>query len=286
MPYNVLAKPVAVVALDIGHGVDTFPPDKGVYRDGKGYAEHNFNSKLAIEIEEHLKQNGFKVVKIQEPFSADVPLKTRTDFYNEQGVDLVWSIHGNAGTKNAKGICAFYWHNHAKSKEAAKLFVEELNKAGFDTHGNGLHASMTGSWTNLHIVRETKMTAVLTENGFMTNPEDFENIFGKNQADYMARLSVVHAKAICRYFKTNYKEEVKVAAKDINKVSPWADENWKEATENGYFDGTRPGANITREEAAIVVNRLRGNFIKLIKEVSADVSDIEERLKQIEKEAE
>jgi N-acetylmuramoyl-L-alanine amidase len=261
MPYNVLAKPVAVVALDIGHGIDTFPPNKGVYRGGKGYAEHNFNSKLAIEVEKHLKQNGFKVIKIQEPFSADVPLKTRTDFYNRHGVDLVWSIHGNAGAKRAKGVCAFYWHDHAESKRAAELFVEELNKAGFDTHGNGLHASMTGSWTNLHIVRETKMTAVLTENGFMTNSEDFENIFGKNQADYIARLSAVHAKAICRFFKTNYKGEVTVANKDDIK-GHWAEASILKAKEakviNGYKDGSwRPNEPVTRAELAVILDRLR-----------------------------
>ncbi|AZS15378.1 glycoside hydrolase family 25 protein [Paenibacillus lutimineralis] len=58
------------------------------------------------------------------------------------------------------------------------------------------------------------------------------------------------------------KEEAKVTKRDINKVSSWAAEDWKEATENGYFDGSRPGAPITREEAAIVINRLRNNFLK------------------------
>lgn len=57
------------------------------------------------------------------------------------------------------------------------------------------------------------------------------------------------------------KEVIKVD-RDINKVSEWAAEDWKEATENGYFDGTRPGAFVTREELAIVVNRLRRNLIE------------------------
>lgn len=60
----------------------------------------------------------------------------------------------------------------------------------------------------------------------------------------------------------NKKEEQKVAKRDINKVSAWAEKDWIEATENGYFDGTRPGAPITREEAAIVINRLRQNLSK------------------------
>ncbi|MFS8214836.1 glycoside hydrolase family 25 protein [Paenibacillus sp. S29] len=50
--------------------------------------------------------------------------------------------------------------------------------------------------------------------------------------------------------------------RDINKVSPWAADAWKEMTQNGYFDGTRPGAPITREEVAVALNRLRKNILK------------------------
>lgn len=41
--------------------------------------------------------------------------------------------------------------------------------------------------------------------------------------------------------------------------SEWAVKDWKEATDNGYFDGKRPQAHISRQEAAAVVNRLRHN---------------------------
>ncbi|MCK6078509.1 hypothetical protein KZX70_27105 [Paenibacillus silvae] len=37
---------------------------------------------------------------------------------------------------------------------------------------------------------------------------------------------------------------------------------WVEVTENGYFDGTRPGATMTSEEAAIVIERLRKKILK------------------------
>ncbi|WP_162009977.1 M23 family metallopeptidase [Paenibacillus xylanilyticus] len=60
------------------------------------------------------------------------------------------------------------------------------------------------------------------------------------------------------------KEDKPVTTRDINIVSTWAESSWKEAQVNGYFDGTRPGAPITREEAAIVINRLRRNFLALI----------------------
>lgn len=53
------------------------------------------------------------------------------------------------------------------------------------------------------------------------------------------------------------KEVVTVAKeRDINVVSPWAKTVWEEMTKEGYFDGNRPGASITREEMAIVISRL------------------------------
>lgn len=70
---------------------------------------------------------------------------------------------------------------------------------------------------------------------------------------------------------TDFKQRVKnkmngvvqmAAQRDINKVSDWAKKDWEEATANGYFDGTRPGDKITREEMAVVVNRLRKNLGK------------------------
>ncbi|MGF6358088.1 lysozyme [Paenibacillus sp. 4624] len=73
-----------------------------------------------------------------------------------------------------------------------------------------------------------------------------------------------------------------VPERDINIVSPWAAVTWEEVTANGYFDGTRPGATITREEAGIVVNRLRKNLLALLAQVNGDVTDLDKRLKQIE----
>ncbi|OBZ08938.1 hypothetical protein A8L34_22580 [Bacillus sp. FJAT-27264] len=84
-----------------------------------------------------------------------------------------------------------------------------------------------------------------------------------------------------RFSKT--KEDDKVAERDINKVSGWAEATWNEAVANGYFDGTRPGAAITREEVAAVVNRLRGNFLKLVAGATADIQELEKRMAAIEK---
>ncbi len=68
-----------------------------------------------------------------------------------------------------------------------------------------------------------------------------------------------------------------------NEPSAWAKDTWKEATENGYFDGTRPQDNITREEVAAVVNRLRKNILDLIKKQNAKIEELEDRIKELEK---
>lgn len=86
------------------------------------------------------------------------------------------------------------------------------------------------------------------------------------------------------YSKSGGKDGVKVTDRDINVVSEWATANWAEAKANGYFDGTRPGAAMTREEASIVINKLRNNFLKLIAENTTKLVEVEQRLQVIEQE--
>lgn len=86
------------------------------------------------------------------------------------------------------------------------------------------------------------------------------------------------------YGQTPVKEDEPVSQRDINLPSKWAEAAWAEVTANGYFDGTRPGAMITREEAAIVINRLRKNLLALIATTNGNVSDLDDRLKKIEAE--
>lgn len=75
-----------------------------------------------------------------------------------------------------------------------------------------------------------------------------------------------------------------VAERDIEQVSKWAETAWKEMQDNGYFDGTRPGAGITREEAAMVISRMRKNFLTLIAGNKEAIAVLEQRMTAIEKE--
>ncbi|WP_339309714.1 GH25 family lysozyme [Paenibacillus sp. FSL k6-2145] len=86
------------------------------------------------------------------------------------------------------------------------------------------------------------------------------------------------------YGQAPIKEDKPVTVRDINVPSKWAEAAWAEVTANGYYDGTQPGAVITREESAIVMNRLRKNILKLIAGINGNVADMDERLKKIEAE--
>ncbi|MFD2705448.1 N-acetylmuramoyl-L-alanine amidase family protein [Salibacterium lacus] len=205
-----------MVAVDIGHGSDTFPPDKGIHRKGKSYPEHEFNSDVAMRLQDILERHGFSVWLPQPPNSKEVSLDTRTDAANRRDVDLYWSIHGNAG--GGSGVCAFYWGTSEEGRKLAELFAKRMEEAGFETHGNGIHAGESGSWTNLHVTRETNMPAVLTENGFMDDDGDFQGIFGSDKESYRQRVAETHAKILCEYFDIPYKDVKSKEDDDMNQV--------------------------------------------------------------------
>ncbi|TGB04672.1 D-alanyl-D-alanine carboxypeptidase family protein [Halobacillus salinus] len=76
------------------------------------------------------------------------------------------------------------------------------------------------------------------------------------------------------------KEELTVV-RDNNEPSDWAKKDWEEAKENGYFIGKRPKENMTREEVAVVVNRLRQNFLTLIEENKKEIRDLREEIDRL-----
>lgn len=190
------------MVISIGHGENTYEESgsKGVRKNGRVYEEHDANCHLAMKVKKLVEAHGIKVTLVQPPHGRDVPLRVRTNKANSLGVDLYWSIHHNAGVSSARGACSFYWHTNPVGRKLSETLARNMKAKGIDTHGSGVHASKRGSWTNFHEVRETKMTAILTENGFMTNPRDFVNIFGSNQEEYHTKMAHAHAKTIIESF--------------------------------------------------------------------------------------
>lgn len=211
------------IALDIGHGKNTFPPGKGVYKNGKGYAEFDFNNKLGKRVKQLLEHNGFNVIMAQ-PFDGnDVGLIQRTNYYDSKRPDLGISLHANAGSSSVGGRCAFYWHTSKQGKQFATNIINNMKEMGYGIHGNGLHASQYNSWTNLHMIRQsTTFPMVLVEHGFMTNALDFPLLFGNQQDEYIEDMAECDVKAVCQYFGKTFKNTGKVSAPSAPAKKPSA----------------------------------------------------------------
>jgi N-acetylmuramoyl-L-alanine amidase len=211
---------MAKIGLDIGHGSNTYEVirGKGVVVNGVVYEEHTFNSKVAIVLEKLLLVQGHKVFKAQQPFENDVSLTKRTDYYNSLNLDLIISIHANAASPSARGMCAFYWGSSSKGKQVADLYAKYVKEYDYIQYSEGTYSSRTNHWSNFHMLRETEAVCILTENNFMTNPEDFKLIF--QSEEYVQHVAEIHARTVAEYFKDKYvdlipkQEEVKIEEED------------------------------------------------------------------------
>jgi N-acetylmuramoyl-L-alanine amidase len=151
------------IILDAGHGYET--PGK---RSPDGFREYEFNRQAAHYCRKLLEQTGFTVMDCHSD-EWDIPLSERTAMANRWKADCYISIHANAfgtGWNSANGI-ETYVHT-SRPAEAVKLahsiqtqLVKETGLAN-----RGVKAA------NFHVLRETRMTAILIECGFMTNKKE------------------------------------------------------------------------------------------------------------------
>ncbi len=187
---------------DFGHGKNTYPPSKGV----PGLPEFEFNSAVGRETKRLL--SGIMPTYEAQPFNGnDVPLITRTNLYNARYAKnkkaIGISSHANAnGKKNVRGFGVFYWHNSPEAKKLALILLDEYKKE-FPDHekypiwGDGLFPSVPGTWTDLHMCRETDGVFVLVEWEFMTNPESYKLL---KSDEYRKRCALVKARSACRWY--------------------------------------------------------------------------------------
>ena len=208
--------------LNVGHGVDTFPDtgSKGVMKNGVRYAEHTANVEVGKRVAEILDAHGVKYLLTQ-PFNGkDVPLTTRIKKANATNAKLYLSIHMNAGDKDAKGMCAFY-HGYGSSAASngkkAAAYAKYAKEEGLDLYHGGTWGSTKNGWNDFRETKETKMFGVITENGFMTNSEDFERIF-KNKDNYYDKVARVNAKFALDVLGIKYKGDTTTPAKTSAKA--------------------------------------------------------------------
>lgn len=223
------------LALNAGHGLFTAGKRCKKSLDPNETREWWLNDRIADKIEKILAEyDGIEILRVDDTTgNTDVSLTERTNKANNWGADFYLSIHHNAGINGGKGggIVAFtYTTPNAASLEWQKALYDAAIKY---TGLKGNRATPLASG-NLHEVRETKMSAVLMELGFMDSSSDVPVILTEDFANKIAKAftEVIIAKSgATKKAKTIYRVQVGAFANKAN-----ADAMLKKLKASG-FDG-------------------------------------------------
>lgn len=175
-----------LIVVDAGHGGKD-PGALGV----TGNHEKDYTLAVANKVVELLKQYPeFQVVPTR---STDVflELSERVAIANDWDADLFLSIHANSfSNPNSGGTESFYYN--ANSKEFAQLVHKHLQGAT-QFQNRGVKAS------GFYVIKHTKMPAVLTETGFLSNPKENSKL---TSPDFQEKIAKALVAAIREYYQS------------------------------------------------------------------------------------
>ncbi|MFK4171065.1 N-acetylmuramoyl-L-alanine amidase [Paenibacillus lautus] len=208
------------VWIDAGHG----GKDPGA--SANGLLEKNIVLTVSWGVKQRLEAE-YQGVRVQLSRSTDVflELKERTDAANKAGADLLVSIHCNAGG-GAGGLESFrYTNSSAASRSLQNMLHTEIMAAlkPFDVIDRGQKAA------NLHMCRESKMPAVLTENLFIDVVADAAKLKRREAID---ALIAGHVTGIAKYLGLKKKGSVAAVSDKVNVVV-----NGKQIKDGKLLDG-------------------------------------------------
>ena len=177
------------IVLDPGHG----GKESGA-SGPTGYLEKDVNLIISQLLRDELVKRGAKVVMTRED-DRDVSLGERQTIINKQEPAIALSIHHNSLPDNGdaektKGFGTFWYHpqSHSLAVFLQNYVVKNLRKPSYGVF-----------WNNLALTRPSAAPAVLLELGFMSSPDEFEEIVNPQAQKKMANIL---ADGITKWFKT------------------------------------------------------------------------------------
>ncbi len=161
------------LALDAGHGMYT--PGKRVPKelDPKETREWVLNDRVVKHLIRYLENFNVDILRVDDPIGThDVPLRDRVRKANDFKADLYLSIHHNAFEGVWSGGGTSVYRYPSSTKTPIDLLQSFYNEVVNQTKLYGNRISPINE-ANFHVLRETKMTAILLENGFMDSKVDW-----------------------------------------------------------------------------------------------------------------
>lgn len=182
--------------IDPGHGGN----DPGAV--GNGLKEKDITLYLARMIKKYLDENYTgHTVMLSRSGDTTLTLADRTNKANAWKADYFLSIHVNAG--GGTGYEDFVYSNTDTHTEKLRSVIHnEIKKAMPDWRNRGKKKA------NFHVLRESKMPAMLSENGFIDSKTDSDKLKDYNVLNDIARG---HALGLVKAF--NLKKKTATAPK-------------------------------------------------------------------------
>lgn len=185
------------IMINSGHGGN----DSGAV--GGGLKEKDLTKEIGLGIVRELEKYNVDVKFFQQSQSGD-GLKKITDEANSWGADFLLSVHINSG--GGTGFESFIFDKLTNTSETSKLRTiihNEIVKELPDVVDRGKKKA------NFHVLRESKMDAMLTENMFIDVKSDQEKLRDKK---FIGRVVKGHANGLVKAFnlkkkKTQHKTE-------------------------------------------------------------------------------
>ena len=174
-----------LICIDPGHGYD----DGGAssqYLDG--VTEKDLTLLVSLQLRQELETMGFEVVMTRD---SDVvpedlepnrngmylfPARNRPAVMNATGADVMVSIHCDSFSNESVGGMRVYYYN----KNNPELTPNYANAVatGMSDRFDGAKVGLSAMDANsaYYVIRDVDMPAILIETGFVTNPQDAENL--------------------------------------------------------------------------------------------------------------
>ncbi len=208
---------VKKIVVDAGHNFDGF--DKGARLEDDSIIEEVITWQIADKLKDSLEEYGFEVYMTRKNLTSSIgnesvieSLKARVEMAHEVDADLFISVHCNIG--GGTGVETYCYDLQGSGAKLSKEITKAISKA------TGLY-NRGAKESNFYVIKNTAMTAVLIETGFIDNEEDAKILTSDKKQKDMAKAiaDAVNKNKIITINKPVVKEKtVEDASFDVEKA--------------------------------------------------------------------
>lgn len=188
----ILKRSAVKIAIDPGHGGIDVGTSKGKI------TESSLNLSISKLLKASLVYDAYGVILTRDTDIAlsnlsqngdtieERDLNARTNIMNKSGAKLFVSVHLNSYTESpsTSGSIVYYNDKFPKSKVLAEKIQQELNKVIFGKWQRQAHDPQEA---NYYVLRNSNISGVLIETGFITNSKEFSLLSTDNYKDKIAK---------------------------------------------------------------------------------------------------